>query len=108
MAQGFIILEGYCFERDLLFPYAPMIDALRTFLAPQPPAGQLGRSGVEAVVFAVATATASVEQELAGGVDPKRARQFAAQLTGRARRVTAEPAGRPVHEAADPAARSGT
>ena len=67
-----------------------------------------GRSGVEAVVFAVATATASVEQELAGGVDPKRARQFAAQLTGRARRVTAEPAGRPVHEAADPAARSGT
>jgi hexose kinase, 1-phosphofructokinase family len=41
-----------------------------------------GRSGVDAVVFAVATATASVEQELAGGVDPGRARELAGRLSG--------------------------
>jgi fructose-1-phosphate kinase PfkB-like protein len=41
-----------------------------------------GRSGVDAVVFAVATATASVEQELAGGVDPGRAREIADRLGG--------------------------
>jgi sugar/nucleoside kinase (ribokinase family) len=44
-----------------------------------------GRSPEEAVVFAVATATASVEQELAGGVDPSRARELAARLAGTAR-----------------------
>jgi 1-phosphofructokinase family hexose kinase len=44
-----------------------------------------GRTGVDAVIFAVATATASVEQELAGGVDPERARQIAARLVGTAR-----------------------
>jgi 1-phosphofructokinase family hexose kinase len=42
-----------------------------------------GRTPVDAVVFAVATATASVEQELAGGVDPDRARQLAARLAAR-------------------------
>jgi 1-phosphofructokinase family hexose kinase len=42
-----------------------------------------GRTGIDAVVFAVATATASVEQELAGGVDPARARQLAAALAER-------------------------
>src|SRR3954451_21955989 len=36
LAQEFTILEGHCFERDLSFPYAPLIDALRAFLAPQP------------------------------------------------------------------------
>ncbi|GAA4710187.1 phosphofructokinase [Phytohabitans rumicis] len=41
-----------------------------------------GRTGIDAVVFAVATATASVEQELAGGVDPARARELAAALAG--------------------------
>jgi 1-phosphofructokinase family hexose kinase len=40
-----------------------------------------GRTGVDAVIFAVATATASVEHELAGGVDPQRAREIAAHLT---------------------------
>jgi fructose-1-phosphate kinase PfkB-like protein len=44
-----------------------------------------GKSGVDAVTFAVATATASVEQELAGGVDPDRARELAARLAGTAR-----------------------
>jgi hypothetical protein len=37
------------------------------------------------VIFAVATATASVEQELAGGVDPERARHLAERLAGTAR-----------------------
>jgi 1-phosphofructokinase family hexose kinase len=41
-----------------------------------------GSSGVEAVTFAVATATASVEQELAGGLDPLRVREIVSQLTG--------------------------
>ena len=27
------ILEGHCLEQDLVFPYAPLIDALRAFLA---------------------------------------------------------------------------
>jgi Fructose-1-phosphate kinase and related fructose-6-phosphate kinase (PfkB) len=40
-----------------------------------------GRTGVDAVVFAVATATASVERELAGDVVPERAREIAALLT---------------------------
>jgi 1-phosphofructokinase family hexose kinase len=44
-----------------------------------------GLSGADAVTFAVATATASVEQELAGGVDPSRARELAARLAGTAR-----------------------
>jgi len=47
---------------------------------------EAGRTTVDAVTFAVATATASVEQELAGGVDPDRASQLAAQLAGSARR----------------------
>jgi sugar/nucleoside kinase (ribokinase family) len=63
-----------------------------------------GRTGVDAVVFAVATATASVEQELAGGVDPRRAREIAALLAGRARPESALPTG---GAAGDSAARAG-
>jgi fructose-1-phosphate kinase PfkB-like protein len=44
-----------------------------------------GRPPASAVEFAVACATASVEQELAGGVDPARARELAARLAGTAR-----------------------
>jgi 1-phosphofructokinase family hexose kinase len=47
---------------------------------------ETGLTPVDAVTFAVATATASVEQELAGGVDPDRAGQLAARLAGAARR----------------------
>ena len=39
-----------------------------------------GRTGVDAVTAAVATATASVETELAGGVDPARVAEIAALL----------------------------
>jgi 1-phosphofructokinase family hexose kinase len=41
-----------------------------------------GASGVDAVTFALAAATASVEQELAGGVDPRRVREILGQLGG--------------------------
>ncbi|MBX3001727.1 MAG: AAA family ATPase [Caldilineaceae bacterium] len=34
--EGWTILAGNCFERDALFPYAPLIDALRAFIGPQP------------------------------------------------------------------------
>jgi 1-phosphofructokinase family hexose kinase len=44
-----------------------------------------GAAGLDAVVFAVATATASVEQELAGGVDPERVKQLAARIAGTVR-----------------------
>jgi DNA-binding CsgD family transcriptional regulator len=37
--ESFTILEGCCFERDLLFPYAPLVDALRAFLAAGSPQG---------------------------------------------------------------------
>jgi 1-phosphofructokinase family hexose kinase len=46
-----------------------------------------GGTTVEAMVFATATATASVEHELAGGLDQRRARQLAAELTGAVRRL---------------------
>lgn len=37
-AEQFTVWEGHCFEQDSSYPYAPWIDALRTFLAPQSPA----------------------------------------------------------------------
>src|SRR5512140_1874797 len=37
-ARQFAVLQGYCFEQDVSFPYAPWIDALRAFLAPKSPA----------------------------------------------------------------------
>jgi 1-phosphofructokinase family hexose kinase len=66
-----------------------------------------GKPDVDAVVFAVATATASVEEELAGGVDPERARQLAAQLSGEVRLVVAEPSGGSPGHDAECATRSG-
>ena len=42
-----------------------------------------GQEGRDAVVFAVAVASASVEQELAGGVDPARVRQLEAEIRAR-------------------------
>jgi predicted ATPase len=34
-ATHFLILQGHCSEQDRSYPYAPWIDALRAFLAPQ-------------------------------------------------------------------------
>lgn len=31
-AEHFLTLQGYCFEQDLSFPYAPLVDALRAYL----------------------------------------------------------------------------
>jgi predicted ATPase/DNA-binding CsgD family transcriptional regulator len=36
-AEHFLTLQGYCFEQDLSFPYAPLIDAMRTHLAQRTP-----------------------------------------------------------------------
>ncbi len=33
--EQWTILAGHCFERDGVFPYAPLIDALRAFVGPQ-------------------------------------------------------------------------
>jgi predicted ATPase len=32
-AQGFLALQGNCFEQDASFPYAPLVDALRSYFA---------------------------------------------------------------------------
>ena len=42
------ILTGHCFERDLLFPYAPIVDALRAYLGPLPGAVVADRCGLAA------------------------------------------------------------
>ena len=33
VAEGFVLLEGHCFEQDTNFPYAPLVDARRAFFA---------------------------------------------------------------------------
>lgn len=58
------------------------IGAGDSFVAGLAHAWEGGASGVDAVTFAVATATASVEQELAGGLDPRRVREIVSQLRG--------------------------
>jgi hypothetical protein len=55
LAQEFILLEGHCFERDLVYPYAPLIDALLAFVALQPVgvvAEAFGALGAEMVKLA--------------------------------------------------------
>src|SRR5438045_577561 len=34
--QGSLVLQGTCFEPDRALPYAPLLDLLRAYLAPQP------------------------------------------------------------------------
>ncbi len=58
------------------------IGAGDSFVAGLVRACESGASGVDAVTFALATATASVEQELAGGVDPRRVCEIVGQLGG--------------------------
>ncbi len=36
-AEHFLILQGYCFEQDFSFPYAPLVDALRAHMAQRTP-----------------------------------------------------------------------
>jgi 1-phosphofructokinase len=63
-------------------PVVNPIGAGDSFVAGLVYAVEDGASGVDAVTFAVATATASVEQDLAGGLDPRRVREIVAQLGG--------------------------
>src|SRR5688500_9577890 len=37
LSEGFLVLQGDCFEADLTFPYAPLIDGLRFFFASRAP-----------------------------------------------------------------------
>jgi DNA-binding CsgD family transcriptional regulator len=37
LAQGFLILQGDCFQTDVSYPYAPILDFLRTFFANHSP-----------------------------------------------------------------------
>src|SRR5947209_9542491 len=36
-AQGFLLLQGNCFQADTSYPYAPILDLLRAFFAGPPP-----------------------------------------------------------------------
>jgi DNA-binding CsgD family transcriptional regulator len=36
-AQGFLLLQGNCFQADTSYPYAPLLDLLRAFFAGRPP-----------------------------------------------------------------------
>lgn len=36
-AQGFLLLQGNCYQADTYYPYAPLLDLLRAFLAGGPP-----------------------------------------------------------------------
>lgn len=36
MAQGFLIVQGACFPKDQTYPYAPLLDLLRTVMASNP------------------------------------------------------------------------
>ena len=38
MAQGFLLLQGNCFPTDLTYPYAPLLDLLRSLVASNPQA----------------------------------------------------------------------
>ena len=33
MSQGFLLLQGNCFPTDLIYPYAPLLDLLRSLFA---------------------------------------------------------------------------
>jgi 1-phosphofructokinase family hexose kinase len=74
---------GECFwVPAMAVPVVNPIGAGDSFVAGLVEALESGGTGLDAVVFATATATASVEQELSGGVDPRRARQLAGAVRG--------------------------
>jgi 1-phosphofructokinase family hexose kinase len=75
-------LEGVVWVPTLRVSVVNPIGAGDSFVAGLVYALEDGSSGVEAVTFAVAAATASVEQELAGGLDPQRVREIVTQLSG--------------------------
>jgi predicted ATPase len=60
-AEHWIVLQGACFERDSLLPYAPVLDALRTMLTTLPP------SDIERCLGPAQADLASLLPELGGG-----------------------------------------
>jgi 1-phosphofructokinase family hexose kinase len=75
-------IEGVVWVPTLKVGVVNPIGAGDSFVAGLVYAMDGGSTGVDAVSFAVATATASVEQELAGGLDPRRVREILTQLSG--------------------------
>jgi 1-phosphofructokinase family hexose kinase len=75
-------VEGVVWVPTLKVCVVNPIGAGDSFVAGLVYAVEGGSSGLEAASFAVATATASVEQELAGGLDPRRVGEIVAQLSG--------------------------
>jgi tetratricopeptide (TPR) repeat protein len=68
------ILAGHCFERDALFPYAPIIDALRAFIGPQPEkvvAERLGMLAAELVKLLPELALAIAHLQPTAPLDPE-------------------------------------
>jgi DNA-binding CsgD family transcriptional regulator len=97
LAERFTILEGHCFERDLGFPYAPLIDALRAFLASQPAgvvAERLGVLGAELVKLLPELALALPNLQPSPGLDPEaeKRRLFEALLQFLVHLTQAQPA----------------
>ncbi len=73
-AEGFLTLRGYCFEQDLSFPYAPLIDALRTYLAQRTPletGGILGPLAVEIVKLVPELALILPDLQPTAALDPE-------------------------------------
>jgi len=50
-SHGFLPLKGHAFEQDVTFPYAPLIDMLRSFFAQRPATEALGPLGPLARAF---------------------------------------------------------
>jgi 1-phosphofructokinase family hexose kinase len=75
-------IEGVLWVPTLKVCVVNPIGAGDSFVAGLVYAVEGGSSGLDAASFAVATATASVEQELAGGLDPRRVREIFTQLSG--------------------------
>lgn len=75
-------IEGVVWVPTLKVGVVNPIGAGDSFVAGLVYAMDGGSTGVDAASFAVATATASVEQDLAGGLDPRRVREILTQLSG--------------------------
>ena len=72
--EQWTILTGHCFERDVIFPYAPIIDALRAFIGPQPGsvvADRLGLLGAELVKLLPELALAIADLQPTAPLDPE-------------------------------------
>jgi serine/threonine-protein kinase len=72
--RGFAILVGRCFEQDMAFPYAPLIDMLRTFFAGRETSdilNSLGSLAPEIARLLPELSSPVVAQQPAAPVDPE-------------------------------------